>query len=287
MDEVFYKDYIRLRKKRVSFATAVVVKHDVPISGKSGDKAIIKNDGSFKFNGKISQGTEVWLNANDSSGLITDMKVEIEVLSASKKFINNKKYYALIIGNNDYERWDDLVSPINDTNEIAKVLKEKYKFKVTLLHNAKKDEMENALWDLSEKITEDDYLLIYYAGHGSKDVAIQKAYWIPTDAKAIDKPGRYWLSTSIVTEHVGRIKARHVLLMVDSCYSGITVKGENNIEADVEILDEDSPSTLFSPPTSIISIISSSEQDIKKTELIKRKKNKFFIEQIYHLFFTQ
>ena len=50
---------------------------------------VIKNDGSFKFNGKISQGTEVWLNANDSSGLITDMKVEIEVLSASKKFINN------------------------------------------------------------------------------------------------------------------------------------------------------------------------------------------------------
>ena len=200
----------------------------------AGKPVKIKNDGSFKFNGKISQGTEVWLNANDSSGLITDMKVEIEVLSASKKFINNKKYYALIIGNNDYERWDDLVSPINDTNEIAKVLKEKYKFKVTLLHNAKKDEMENALWDLSEKITEDDYLLIYYAGHGSKDVAIQKAYWIPTDAKAIDKPGKYWLSTSLIAEHAGRIKARHVLLMVDSCYAGLTVKGDNNVKADIE-----------------------------------------------------
>ena len=31
-----------LRQKRIPFATAVVVKHDVPISGKSGDKAIIK-----------------------------------------------------------------------------------------------------------------------------------------------------------------------------------------------------------------------------------------------------
>ena len=43
-------------------------------------------------------------------------------------FTNNKKYYALIIGNSDYDKWDDLVSPVNDTNEIAKVLKEKYKF---------------------------------------------------------------------------------------------------------------------------------------------------------------
>lgn len=47
MDEVFFKDYLKLRKNRVTFATAVVVKHDVPISGKSGDKAIIKEDGSL------------------------------------------------------------------------------------------------------------------------------------------------------------------------------------------------------------------------------------------------
>ena len=96
------------------------------------------------------------------------------------------------------------------------------------------DKIENALWDLNDKITEEDYLLIYYAGHGSKDIAIQKAYWLPKDAKKIDEPGRYWLSTSIVTEHVGRMKARHILLMVDSCFAGITIKGDENIKADVE-----------------------------------------------------
>ena len=47
MTEVFFRDYQKLSKKRVSFATAVVVKHDRPISGKSGDKAIILNDGSL------------------------------------------------------------------------------------------------------------------------------------------------------------------------------------------------------------------------------------------------
>ena len=47
MTEVFFRDYLKLSKKRVPFATAVVVKHDIPISGKSGDKAIILNDGSY------------------------------------------------------------------------------------------------------------------------------------------------------------------------------------------------------------------------------------------------
>ena len=103
-----------------------------------------------------------------------------------------------------------------------------------MLQDATKGEIENAFWDLNEKMTEEDYLLIYYAGHGSKDSIIQKAYWIPKDAKKIDKPGRYWLSTSLVTEHVGRSKARHVLLMVDSCYSGIVYKGDKNIKADTE-----------------------------------------------------
>ncbi len=47
MTEAFFRDYLKLSKKRASFATAVVVKHDTPISGKSGDKAIILNDGSL------------------------------------------------------------------------------------------------------------------------------------------------------------------------------------------------------------------------------------------------
>ena len=194
----------------------------------------INKDGGFKIKHTSNNNEEIWLTAIDGAGNITDFQIDVRVSSIVRKFVNNKKYYALIIGNSDYEKWDDLVSPANDTKEISKVLKEKYKFEVTLLQDATKDEIENALWDLNDKITDDDYLLIYYSGHGSKDQKIQKAYWIPTNAKEVDKPGRYWLSTSIVTEHVGRIKARHVLLMVDSCYSGITVKGEDNIEADLE-----------------------------------------------------
>ena len=220
-----------------------VIEGVVTDKGGSLDKVVLRLDrkpitvnenGSFLIKHTSNKNEEIWLTAWDGAGNVTDFLLDVTVSSIASKFINNKKYYALIIGNSDYDKWDDLVSPANDTKEIAKVLKEKYKFEITLLQDSTKDEIENALWDLNDKITEEDYLLIYYAGHGSKDIAIQKAYWIPTDAKAIDKPGRYWLSTSIITEHVGRMKARHVLLMVDSCYSGITIKGDDNIKADVE-----------------------------------------------------
>ncbi len=197
---------------------------------------VVKTDeeGGFLITGKSKKSLEIWLTAVDGDGNTGEFQINIKILSTAKKFVNDKKYYALIIGNSYYEKWDDLVSPVNDTDAISKILEEKYKFEVILLQDAKKEEIENALWDLNDKIKEDDYLLVYYSGHGSKDTSIRQAYWIPTDAKKIDEPGKYWLSTSTVTEHVGRFKAKHVLLMVDSCYSGITVKGEDNIKADVE-----------------------------------------------------
>ena len=68
-------------------------------------------------------------------------------------------------------------------------------------------------------------MLIYYSGHGQKSENIQKAYWIPVNAKKTFD--RNWISTSFVSEMTGTFKAKHVLLMIDSCYSGLITKGTN------------------------------------------------------------
>ena len=39
------------------------------------------------------------------------------------------------------------------------------------------------LKELRAKLTEKDNLLIYYSGHGQKSENIEKAYWIPVNAK--------------------------------------------------------------------------------------------------------
>ena len=194
----------------------------------------VNEDGGFSIKRKSIKSEKIWLTAIDAGGNITDFSITIKISTDDEDWINDKKYYALIIGNNDYEYWDDLTSPINDVTAIAKILKDKYKFEIRnefLLKNANRNTIEEAFFKMNEILTEEDYLLIYYAGHGQKNPSIQKAYWIPTNAK--ESFDRNWISTSFVTEMIGTFKARHVLLMVDSCFSGI-LKGDDDTISDIE-----------------------------------------------------
>ena len=184
----------------------------------------VKEDGSFSISHKSEKSEKIWLTAIDGSGNITDFAINIKI--SSGKFVNDKKYYAMLIGNNKYDNWPNLTSPINDITAIAKILREKYKFEIPIiLENADKNEIEEAFWKMNDLLTEDDYLLIYYSGHGQKSENIQKAYWIPVNAKKTFD--RNWISTSFVSEMTGSFKAKHVLLMIDSCYSGLITKGTN------------------------------------------------------------
>ena len=194
----------------------------------------VNEDGGFSIKRKSIKSEKIWLTAIDAGGNITDFSIIIKISTDDEDWVNDKKYYALIIGNNDYEYWDDLTSPINDVTAIAQILKDKYKFEIRnefLLKNANRNTIEEAFFKMNEILTEEDYLLIYYAGHGQKNPSIQKAYWIPTNAK--ESFDRNWISTSFVTEMIGTFKARHVLLMVDSCFSGI-LKGDDDTISDIE-----------------------------------------------------
>ena len=56
----------------------------------------------------------------------------------------NGKYYALLIGNSNYDNngWDDLVSPVNDINSIKSVLDRSYKFeKIMMVRDGTKREI--------------------------------------------------------------------------------------------------------------------------------------------------
>jgi uncharacterized protein len=132
------------------------------------------------------------------------------------------RYFALIIGNQDYSNIEHLDTPQNDAQAVAEVLQRKYGFSVEVLLNADNITLMEKINDLSESLGENDNLLIYYAGHGSRIQVgdVQSGYWLPVNA---DPPPRntFWVSTEFVTGHLGRIKARRVLVMADSCYAGL------------------------------------------------------------------
>jgi TPR repeat protein len=128
------------------------------------------------------------------------------------------KYYALVIGNNAYGKLPKLATPINDAEAIASVLKGKYGFNVTLLKDATRYDILEALNQMREKLTEKDNLLIYYAGHGELDQVNQRGNWLPIDADPNSTAN--WIPTVQVTDILNQMSARHVLIVADSCYSG-------------------------------------------------------------------
>jgi TPR repeat protein/uncharacterized caspase-like protein len=141
-------------------------------------------------------------------------------------------YYALVIGNDQYANLPDLKTPANDARATAKILKSKYGFETKLLLNASRYDILYALNELREKLSETDNLLIYYAGHGELDTVNNRGYWLPVDA---DKHvNANWISNVAITDIVNAMKAKHVMVVADSCYSG-TMSGTSLSRASVSL----------------------------------------------------
>jgi predicted nucleic acid-binding Zn-ribbon protein len=132
--------------------------------------------------------------------------------------INFGEYHALIIGNNDYVYLTDLTTAVNDAKAVEEILRSKYGFKTQLLLNANRYAMLSALNQMRETLTENDSLLIYYAGHGELDDVNLRGHWLPTDAEP--ESDANWISNVAITDILNVMSAKHVLVVADSCYSG-------------------------------------------------------------------
>jgi peptidoglycan hydrolase CwlO-like protein len=128
------------------------------------------------------------------------------------------RYHALVIGNDHYTHWPQLMNAIADASAVAKVLETNYGFQVTLLKDATRGQIMKALNQYRKMLTEKDNLLIYYAGHGHLEQGIDRGYWIPVDAEVTDNSE--WLLLPGVTDMLQLMSAKHVLVVADSCFSG-------------------------------------------------------------------
>jgi hypothetical protein len=79
------------------------------------------------------------------------------------------------------------------------------------------------LANLRRILTPQDNLLIYYAGHGWYDEEAERGYWLPVDAVADNRSN--WISNADITDMLKAIKAKHVMVVADSCYSGTLTRG--------------------------------------------------------------
>jgi hypothetical protein len=132
------------------------------------------------------------------------------------------KKHILGIGINEYQNWTHLNNAVRDMENIVQILTTQYDFssQKTLTNTAAtRDNIEEELYQLTNEsvLSENDYLLIYYSGHGHLDHN-GMGYWVPFNAKK-DRISSY-LSNSRIRELISVIKCRHILLISDSCFSG-------------------------------------------------------------------
>jgi hypothetical protein len=149
--------------------------------------------------------------------------------SPEDALINYGEYYALVIGNSEYQSsgaLQALRSPKVDAQAISGLLQQKYGYTVMSLVDATRDQILGALSTLRGTLKEEDNLLIYYAGHGFLDEETGSSYWLPVDAKPHPDTAN-WISTENITEIVNSMHAKHVLVVADSCYSGALTASDN------------------------------------------------------------
>jgi uncharacterized caspase-like protein len=140
------------------------------------------------------------------------------------------RYKALVIGNNHYDKFQELATPIADAKAVSELLRSAYGFEVTTLLDANRYQIANALSRLRRNSGAVDNVLIYYAGHGYLDETTKRGYWLPVDAEADSFAN--WISTSDVTDTLAGISARHALVVADSCFSGSLLRTAGSANLD-------------------------------------------------------
>jgi formylglycine-generating enzyme required for sulfatase activity len=154
----------------------------------------------------------VWLKKRESADAPNDQQITLYTKSK-----------ALVIGMDHYSGgWPTLSNGIKDAEEVATALTAQG-FEVTFKKDLKSRDLDDALRDFFIVDGDDPNarLLLWFAGHG--DTIDGEAYLVPTDAPLpkVDADFRLKaISLRRFGEYMREAKARHVLAIFDSCFSG-------------------------------------------------------------------
>jgi hypothetical protein len=144
----------------------------------------------------------------------------------------------LIIGIDSYKDpgIPDLDNPVVDAQSVYRSLTANYTFdpeNVTMMENPKRSEIIRELDGLRDKISENDNLLIFFAGHGFWDEDANVGYWLPSDATR--ETTADWFRNSTLVTYLQAIHSRHTLLITDACFAGSIFKSRS-VNMDKEIV---------------------------------------------------
>lgn len=142
---------------------------------------------------------------------------------------------ALLIGNGKYGS-APLTNPVNDVRAMAKVLVATG-FKVIVVENAGKKEMQSALRDFGDAIRNGGVGLFYYAGHGMQIKG--RNFLIPIDAsmEREDEVAYSSVDASQVLDKMEAAKNRLNIVILDACRNNPFGRGSRSVESGLAQMD--------------------------------------------------
>ncbi|OWU86330.1 hypothetical protein ATO6_05765 [Oceanicola sp. 22II-s10i] len=203
----------------------------------NGVAAEFSEDGSFTGRLKLKAGVnKVEVVALTRADETISRVFELTYQGDIRAVIGEGRRYALVIGIQSYgdgSGISNLDTPIGDAEAVAKVLTERYGFETELtlpdgrvqplmLRDASYRDIQVALGMLTRYAGEKDTVLIFYAGHGVYTQATGTAYWLTSDA--VDGLSTTYFDAKIVTDALNLMRAGNVLVISDSCYSGMLAR---------------------------------------------------------------
>ncbi|MFH0758563.1 MAG: caspase family protein [Bacteroidota bacterium] len=158
--------------------------------------------------------------------------------------VNESVYYGLVIGVDNYmdPAIQSLDHAVADAQKVFDMLSTKYTFEkgnIRFLKDPKRDDIIYALDYLSNVVTPNDNLVIFYAGHGHWDANASIGFWLPSDARKISSTD--WFRNSTLVDYLKAINSRHTLLITDACFGGSIFKTRTAFDdapQDIKVLYE-------------------------------------------------
>jgi hypothetical protein len=137
-------------------------------------------------------------------------------------------YHALVVGISDYDTWPDLPYAVGDAKEVADRLT-KMGFNVKLVINPDSQKLKTVINEMTYRMGREKNraVLFYYAGHGETEImadGTKMGYIIPGDCPLLAKNPMGFASRAVSMRDIEsaslRMRAKHVLMLFDSCFSG-------------------------------------------------------------------
>ncbi|MBW2596465.1 MAG: caspase family protein [Deltaproteobacteria bacterium] len=155
--------------------------------------------------------------------------IRVEPISPTGERVTGNQWL-FVIGIDTYIEWPRLETAVNDAKSVKNVLLSRYHFNSDHLielydEDATRANILSKLRYLARNIVEDDSLFIFYAGHGHLDPITKSGSWIPVESGTKDVSA--WISNNDIKNYlrIDAIKAKHILLVSDSCFSGDFFRG--------------------------------------------------------------